>query len=931
MKSTSIDKAGAGDASSNANTPLQQILGTDKRNPVFSLYRDPHNGKLHVYYGMQLLEIVIDDYHNFSFRCLLGRLYNARVKAKSLQECFGVDRKTMQRWGEALQKSDVQEVLRGLAGRGEHGKLSPEIRGFVRLRFAQLYGEGCGHYSQKIRQEISEVFGVSLSGEALRPMFKDLKGQWAQQADPAVGDQPDEGNQKRETAWEGREPDRESGWDCCGHSFGGPAVGPEAQAESGQSEDPVADGAAEAKRATDCDWPSNQPEQSAVWSQTAAIFGPPQTSTDETMPKDSPEGAQEIDPAVGDQPDEGNQKRETAWEARREPDTESGWDCCGHSLWASVGSSQAQPEDCQTEGPISDELSEAKRATTCEGASIDPGLSELETENSAVFDSPKASTDETLPKESPVLADPPLQGSFCRHVGLLCFSALLTRIGEHFATAGERLKQWVGTVLLGAVNIEQTKWLDWKDLQKLLGSVIRQPHQQRCEIKALAGDGQTLAALLAFNAQELELDTGGGDFYLDPHTKHYTGKQNVLKGWCPRIRSPDKVLHTDFIHTAEGDPIFMNCTDNYEDLRQRLWPFVERFRKELGFREEAVLTLVIDRAIFSGDFFAKVLDCPHYHIITWEKNYPKGQWDEKELAGEFVIERVRNHAADIRSYHFRYMDRSWSKNPQMRQLVVVATNPKGRSIEVAILTDDFQRPAQEIIALIFNRWLQENDFKYLDSHFGINEITSYASVAFAKLSSHLEDKQVQSGALKALQQRQKELKAQLSRLLLAEHNHPAASAKRTAQIEALTNALKQLESDKAEVQKEVSRLQTLIDQETVRLDTTDKSLMDTIKILARNAFYEHLMPFQKAYNNYRDDHELFRQFTQSDGILFEDSHRVEAHLLPTPNLSPKVRKILRELLDHLNASGLMMPDGSGRSLQLFLGEKAGIELASKIG
>ena len=60
----------------------------------------------------------------------------------------------------------------------------------------------------------------------------------------------------------------------------------------------------------------------------------------------------------------------------------------------------------------------------------------------------------------------------------------------------------------------------------------------------------------------------------------------------------------------------------------------------------------------------------------------------------------------------------------MRQLVVRATNPQGGTVQVAILTDDRQRAAAQILYLMFNRWTQENDFKYLDEHCGINQITS---------------------------------------------------------------------------------------------------------------------------------------------------------------------------------------------------------------
>jgi hypothetical protein len=84
---------------------------------------------------------------------------------------------------------------------------------------------------------------------------------------------------------------------------------------------------------------------------------------------------------------------------------------------------------------------------------------------------------------------------------------------------------------------------------------------------------------LAFNARQVRAEAGS-DFYFDPHTKHYTGQQNVLKGWCPAIRFADKVMHSDFVHTAAGEPIYFETTDNFGDLRQRFsrsWPAAERF------------------------------------------------------------------------------------------------------------------------------------------------------------------------------------------------------------------------------------------------------------------------------------------------------------------------------------------------------------------
>jgi hypothetical protein len=84
----------------------------------------------------------------------------------------------------------------------------------------------------------------------------------------------------------------------------------------------------------------------------------------------------------------------------------------------------------------------------------------------------------------------------------------------------------------------------------------------------------------------------------------------------------------------------------------------------------------------------------------------------------------------------------WAKKTKLRQLIVRATNPQERTIEAGVLTDDRQRAASEIIYLMFNRWTQENDFKHLDAHFGINQITSYASVAYERLKDQGQQKQV---------------------------------------------------------------------------------------------------------------------------------------------------------------------------------------------
>ena len=97
----------------------QLILGIDKRNPLFTVfYHDEDDQEqLHVYYGLELLEIVSADRNQPSFKMLVGRLYNAGVSLRVLRQTFQADAKTIRRWGRALRSRHAEELVRVLEGR----------------------------------------------------------------------------------------------------------------------------------------------------------------------------------------------------------------------------------------------------------------------------------------------------------------------------------------------------------------------------------------------------------------------------------------------------------------------------------------------------------------------------------------------------------------------------------------------------------------------------------------------------------------------------------------------------------------------------------------------------------------------------------------------------------------------------------------------
>jgi len=97
--------------------------------------------------------------------------------------------------------------------------------------------------------------------------------------------------------------------------------------------------------------------------------------------------------------------------------------------------------------------------------------------------------------------------------------------------------------------------------------------------------------------------------------------------------------------------------------------------------------------------------------------------------------------------------------------------------------------------------------------------------------------------------------------------------------------------------------------------------MDCIKIIARNIFYKALEPFKEKYDNYRDDHVIFRNLSQAHGVVSFNDDNVDVTIFPTGHLQPKVRKIVEEIFHQINNKETKLPDGSGRKVYLKLGKK----------
>jgi len=352
------------------------------------------------------------------------------------------------------------------------------------------------------------------------------------------------------------------------------------------------------------------------------------------------------------------------------------------------------------------------------------------------------------------------------HAGQLLAARWLDGAGLTPQAADGALLTWCAQVLQGGANIEQVRDLSSADLAWFTGVPVCRAQAQRDQLARLLLRERALwLELLRGNARLLADGPGRGTvFYYDPHTKEYTGALPFLKGWCGRRHGVAKVLHLDFFHTQSGHPCFVFPADNYEDMRERFFAELELFDQLFAPADRRGRLFVIDRGIYGIETFER-FTARHDWLLTWEKDYAGDGWVEGAPVVDCVLTRARNHSASLRRWTFSVQEQSWRRDRSWRRLVVRATNPEGRTIEAAVLCSDLSIPTADAVTLIFSRWLQENDFRILDQYFGIMQMTSRRSRAYAEIADTLRDRPVESIEYRELRAVAAALRQTLQRLL----------------------------------------------------------------------------------------------------------------------------------------------------------------------
>ena len=401
--------------------------------------------EIHVYYGLEVLEVVPNDPCSPAYRLLGARLYNAGLRVRTLEAVFGLDRKTLRKWGLALRSGDRKWLAEVLATRSGRRKLTLEMESYVRFRWLAMQAERRRDYRRRLQEELERVFGVRVSGETLRPLLRQLRGGGGAQAGsvgeeaagaPSASVEPTEARTVPDPLEVGEVPSGANASAAVGFTPVLPGIERWVEAESAGAPSGVEVVDQRPPGQTVAAVPSVGgesvevpgvclPERALVLPVTSKIV-PPIQDRSASAPAPALSAGEPADPLVAP----------ISLASRSSPSSLGGPAAAAPSVG---GESVAVPEACPPEGLV-------------------------------------------LPASGKVFSTaqdwPVGQTVWCEHAGLLLFGEALVAVSQVVEPAQPWLRQALGSVLAGALNVEQTKFLNLDDLES-------------CSVRSCAGWGHS--------------------------------------------------------------------------------------------------------------------------------------------------------------------------------------------------------------------------------------------------------------------------------------------------------------------------------------------------------------------------------------------------------------------------------------------------------
>jgi hypothetical protein len=407
-------------------------------------------------------------------------------------------------------------------------------------------------------------------------------------------------------------------------------------------------------------------------------------------------------------------------------------------------------------------------------------------------------------------------------------------------------------------------------------------------------------------------------FYADGHVRVYHGDLTELpRHYVARERLCLRATSDYWINAMDGQPFFYVNKEVdpglIATLRQDLVPFLEsnapvapelRQRMEVNPRQHR-FTLVFDREAYSPELFAE-MRTRRIAVLTYHK-YPGQDWPveefrecQAELSGG---ERVRMQLAERGT---RLSNQLWVR--EVRRL-------SAGGHQTAILSTNYEADHVGLAVSMFARWSQENFFKYMREHYGLDRLVEHGTEAIPGPVRVVNPAwRKLDGQIRTLSGKRQCRLAEFAVLGL-EGNLSASEVERyerkKAQLqEDIDHAAKQLEEWKQ--QRKGTPHHVLLAElpeadRFTRLLPERKHFLDTIKLIGYRAECSMASTIRAAMSRADDAHALLRQIYSTEADLLPDAATRTLTVCLHHLTQAAHDQALRHLCEELNATETLFP------------------------
>jgi transposase len=394
-----------------------------------------------------------------------------------------------------------------------------------------------------------------------------------------------------------------------------------------------------------------------------------------------------------------------------------------------------------------------------------------------------------------------------------------------------------------------------------------------------------------------------GFLYVDGHVRVYHGKHVLPKAYVMQRRLAMPATSDYWVNDAAGDPLFVLTAEANAGLTKMLPKVLAEVRRLIG--PERRVTVVFDRGGFSAKLFRQMID-DGFDLLTYRKGRVR-RVPKKRFAAVTATLDGREVRYTLADQTVRLLQGKLS----LRQVTRLCEDGHHQT---PILTSRRDLPAIEVAYRMFERWRQENFFKYLRSEYALDALVDYNVVADNPLRDvpNPASKAVDA-ELRAARARLTELKAEYGSRAFTNPEKQRATVRgfKTAQsdlaraIRLVEQRIDKLEAKRDRLPKRVA-VGDVVRGAVVKLAPERQHLTSLLKMVAYQAESDLVSLIAPHYKRATDEgRTLVQSVLNSAGRI--DVTTTELHVTLAPLSSPHRTRALAALCEALNRNPVLFP------------------------